>query len=166
MRVLLAISHVLGTFFGVLLLPLTLAFVLRNRLHRAFHPDGEVYTGHFAPLVPEGDFLDGPALARLSATMTRGEAEVADILGLAVRFGARLTGSPARIEDHEGMQDLLAATFSSFAPKQLARAKACTNVHDFLDNDYQAVARYLVPGVGLCRLRWTGLRRAAAAGGG
>jgi hypothetical protein len=160
MRVVHAVLHLLGAVCGLLLLPLTIFFVIRHRT-RAFHPDGTVYAGRFEPLCPAGEPLAGPLIARLAATFIRGvDAEKPDVIGLAVRFGgSEDTPKPPRA------QDLLSATFDGFAPRQLAAGKAGTNVHDLLDNDYRAIARYHVPTLGIVHLRWSGLRRRAAPGG-
>ena len=155
-----AVLHVLGVFLGLLLLPVTIFFVVRHRFQRAFHPDGTVYAARFAALAPAGEPLVGPALVRLSATFTRGEVEKPDVVGLVVRFGAS-EAAPCP----PGAQDLLSATFDGFRPAQLERGKQSTNVHDFLDNDYRAIALYRVSGLGPVRLRWSGLRRTAEAGG-
>jgi hypothetical protein len=161
MRALHAITYVLGLFLGVLLLPLTFAFLVRNRFARAFHPDGALYEATFVPLAPAGAFLAGPALVRLSATMTRGDAEKPDVIGLVVRFGPGALGAPVPRD----AQDVLSATFDGFRPAQLRRGKESTNCHDFLDNDYRAIALYVVPGIGLAHMRFTGLRRPAEGGG-
>ena len=119
-----------------------------------------MYAARFVPLTREGEFLSGPALVRLSATFTRGEAEKQDVIGLVVRFGA----SESLLLPADA-QDVLTATFDGFSRTQLERGRDTTNCHDFLDNDYRGIARYLVPGMGLSRLRFTGLRRPAAGGG-
>ena len=160
MRALHAVTHAIGVALGFGLYPLTAAFVLRHRFQRAFHPDGLVYVGRFEALVPEGQALAGPAIARLSATLTRAEAEEPDVIGLVVRFGAS-ESSPCPSD----AQDSLAATFEGFAPAQVKQAFRTTNVHDFLDNDYRAVSLYRLPGIGPARLRWSGVRRPAGPGG-
>jgi hypothetical protein len=164
MRALHTITYVLGCLLGVLLLPVTLGFLIRNRFARAFHPDGTLYEAKFVELAREGGFLAGPALVRLSATMTRGEAEKPDVIGLVVRFGTNFAGAGVAQVPRDA-QDVLTATFDGFRPAQLRRGKQTTNCHDFLDNDYRAIALYVVPGIGLAHLRFTGLRRPAEGGG-
>ena len=154
------VAHVLGLGLGVVLWPVTLACVLRNRRARAFHPDGTLYTARFVATDAVAERLAGPALARLAATFVRDEVESADVIGLAVRFGT--ASGPARPAE---AQDVLTATFDGFLPAQLARGKATTNVHDFLDNDYRAIAPFVVPGAGIAYLRFRGLRRDAARAG-
>jgi hypothetical protein len=160
MRVFHAVTYLLGCLLGFALYPLTLFFVVRHRFARAFHPDGTMYAARFVPLAPEGERLAGPALVRLAATFTRGELEQPDVIGLVVRFGATEADPHPR-----GAQDLLTATFDGFSRQQLERGRASTNVHDFLDNDYRAIALFVVPGIGLAHLRFTGLRRPAGASG-
>jgi hypothetical protein len=164
MRALHAITYALGCVLGVLLLPLTFGFLVRNRFARAFHPDGALYEAKFVALAREGHFLVGPALVRLSATMTRGDAEKPDVIGLVVRFGASF-GAGGVTQVPRDAQDVLTATFDGFRPAQLRRGRETTNCHDFLDNDYRGIALYVVPGIGLAHLRFTGLRRPAEGGG-
>lgn len=153
------VSHVLGLGLGVVLWPITFACVLRNRRARAFHPDGSLYTARFIATDTAAERLAGPALVRLAATFVRDEVESPDVIGLAVRFGT--SSGPARPAD---AQDVLTATFDGFLPAQLARGKATTNVHDFLDNDYRAIAPFVVPEAGIAYLRFRGVRRAAPSG--
>src|SRR3982751_2365306 len=122
MRALHAITYALGCFLGVLLTPVTFAFLVRNRFARAFHPDGALYEAKFVALAREGDFLAGPALVRLSATMTRGDAEKPDVIGLVVRFGApsgKEGGAGGVTRVPRDAQDVLTATFDGFRPAQL-----------------------------------------------
>ena len=156
MHALHALTHVLGSLLGVALYPVTLGFLIRNRFARAFHPDGTVVAATFVARGAEGAFLAGPAIARLSATMVRGEAEKPDVLGLVVRFGARAEAPQPR-----DAQDVLSASFDSFAPARLKAALKKTNCHDYLDNEYRAVALYDVPGIGLGHMRFVGVRRAS-----
>lgn len=147
--------ELLGRMVGVLVAPLVflVAFVRRAR---AFHPDGGVFraevraTAVDAALRPVAERLAGPALARLSAAMARGEVEKPDVLGLGLRFGAA------------GTQDLLLATFDGFGPRQLRAALASTDVHDFVHNDYRAVSPFRLDGAGLVTLH----ARGEATGGG
>lgn len=135
-------AELLGRIVGVLVAPLVFLVALVKGA-RAFHPDGGVFraevraTAVDASLVPVAGRLAGPALARLSAAMVRGEVEKPDVLGLGLRFGAA------------GAQDLLLATFDGFGPRQLRAALATTDVHDFLHNDYRAVSPFRLDGAGL-----------------
>ncbi|HEX6835516.1 MAG TPA: hypothetical protein VF334_03030 [Polyangia bacterium] len=147
--------ELLGRIVGVLLAPLVFLVALAKGA-RAFHPDGGVFRAEVraiavdAPLVSVAERLAGPALARLSAAMVRGEVEKPDVLGLGLRFGAA------------GAQDLLLATFDGFGPRQLRAARATTDVHDFLHNDYRAVSPFRFDGAG----RWVLHARGEAAGQG
>ena len=149
------VAELVGRMVGVLVAPLVFLVAL-VRGARAFHPDGGVFraevraTAVDAPLVAVAERLAGPALARLSAAMVRGEVEKPDVLGLGLRFGAA------------GTQDLLLATFDGFGPRQLRAAMATTDVHDFLHNDYRAVSPFRVDGLGLVTLH----ARGDASGGG
>jgi len=147
--------ELLGRIVGVLVAPLVFVVALLRRA-RAFHPDGGVFraevraTAVDAPLARVAERLAGPALARLSAAMVRGDVEKPDVLGLGVRFGAA------------GTQDLLLATFDGFGPRQLRAALASTDVHDFVHNDYRAVSPFRIDGAGLVTLH----ARGEATGGG
>lgn len=163
----------LGRVIGIMLAPFVFLFAL-VRGARAFHPDGVVYRADVFPAAPAGDplaraaaRLAGPALVRLSAAVRRAGDERPDVLGLAIRFGAA------------GDQDLLLATFDGFGLRQLRRATATTDTHDYLANDYRSVARYRLDGAGAVTLHARGrhahddtdgasrderLARAAAAG--
>jgi len=150
----------LGFLVGVAVAPLV---ALRSLLTgaRAFHPEGVVCRAE-AVALGDGELarrLAGPALVRLSPALRRDDG--ADVLGVGIRFRARprVTAHP----DH-GDQDLLLATFDSFRPSRLKEAIRQTDAHDYLANDYRAVARYRVGDLGPARLRAVGSRPAAPGG--
>jgi hypothetical protein len=134
---------------GWLLAPVTGTLSLLRRA-RMFHPEGAVYQARVEPL--PGPFpglakrLEGPALARLSTAWWRGGKEWMDALGVAVRLGR----DPG-VQPRPGDQDLLFATIRH--PWTLMLAPLTTEQHDFLANDYYAVAPFDVSGVGRTKLR-------------
>jgi hypothetical protein len=121
---------------------------------RTFHPAGVVLRASVEPL-PEidphlralGELLRGPALVRFSTAIWKRGQERVDALGCAVRFR---DSDEATAEASPGDQDLLFATMRS--PWTMALAPLATRVHDFLSNQYFAVAPFDVPGLG--RVKW------------
>jgi hypothetical protein len=166
----------IGRGVGWALSPLTAAgsFIRRSRL---FHPDGVVYRAEVLPAVvagPAGDVaarLAGPALVRLSSGWWKGGKERPDALGVSIRFRSDTSATP---EPAPGDQDLLFASFPSLW--LLPIAALMTNQHNFLANDYFAMAPFDIEGLGRVKLRLrarrvpavgdrqTSLERATAAG--
>jgi hypothetical protein len=100
--------------------------------------------------------LEGDALVRLSTALWRGEKELPDVLGFAIRIhGPR----PLRAEPQPGDQDLVLATIRR--PYTMLLAPLTTNPHSFLCNDYYGVSPFEVEGLGRVRLRVTSPRAAA-----
>jgi hypothetical protein len=158
-------SEGIGVVIGLGLGPLVFA-VAAIRRGRFVHPDGRIYRGHFEALhdAPLGRALAGPAIARISTTLNlaRGaDDEHADVLGLAVRFGAGTGAEVPSPLPGPGDQDLLAASFRGF--RKAASARAETDVHDALANVYRVVAPTIAPGGGALELRWVGLPFASMA---
>jgi hypothetical protein len=126
---------------------------------RVFHPDGLTCRAEVTPLAvprelaPVVSRLTGSALVRLSSAFWRRRREWPDLLGLSVRLhaGGDVTGEPSADD-----QDLLFATIRR--PWTLGFALLTTNTHDFLRNDYYAVAPFEVEGLGRAQLRVMSLR--------
>ena len=120
------------------------------RRARMFHPEGAVYRAEIVALpgpVPGlGRRLEGRALARFSTALWRGGSEWMDALGVALRLGTEPSATP-----RAGDQDLLFATIQH--PWTMPVAPLTTEQHDFLANDYFAVAPFDVAGVGRGKLR-------------
>lgn len=134
----------------------TIAAIAAARRSRMFHPDGIVVSAHVEPCAgaasPSGaalrdvaDRLTGPAIVRFSSALWKREVEWPDALGCAIRFGGRDDQSA-----DADAQDILFATILS--PLTMPFAPFTTAVHDYLANDYFAVAPFDVPGVG--RAKW------------
>ncbi|CAN5905449.1 hypothetical protein BH11MYX2_BH11MYX2_17470 [soil metagenome] len=111
---------------------------------RMFHPDGLLFSGSVTAVV-ESPFVDvaaqlGPhVLARFSGALRRKGRESFDVLGVALRF------SHAPIESVEAAaadQDLLFATILS--PFTMPLSPLTTRSHDFLANNYYAVAPFSI----------------------
>lgn len=116
---------------------------LRNA--RTFHPHGIVHRAEVRPhervppsMATTATRLSGPALVRLSSAMFSGERP--DLLGVGVS-----------IRGDAPPQDLLFTTARHVLT--LPFALITTNVHDFLGNDYYAIAPFDLEGVGRVRLR-------------
>jgi len=139
---------------GWLLAPVTGTLSLLRQA-RMFHPEGAVYRARVealpGPFPGLGRRLEGPALARLSTAWWRGGKEWMDALGLAIRLGR----DPG-VEAHPGDQDLLFATIQH--PWTTLLAPLTTEQHDFLANDYYAVAPFDVAGLGRTKLRMVASR--------
>lgn len=147
-----------GRAVGVLSSPLVRAgSALRQA--RVFHPDGLTCRAEVTPLAvprplaPVVARLTGSALVRLSSAFWRRRREWPDLLGLSVRLhaGGDVTGAPSPDD-----QDLLFATIRR--PWTLGFALLTTDTHDFLHNDYYAVAPFEVEGLGRAQLRVMSLR--------
>ncbi|HEY2027820.1 MAG TPA: hypothetical protein VGH20_01310 [Myxococcales bacterium] len=143
-----------GRAAGWLLAPVTGSLSL-VRQARMFHPEGTVYRAAIEPLPgPYANVarrIEGPALARLSTALWRSGREWPDALGVALRIG-REPGVEAR----RGDQDLLFATIRF--PWTMPFSPLSTRQHDYLANDYFAVAPFEVEGVGRAKLRLRGHR--------
>jgi hypothetical protein len=130
-----------------------------RRHARALHAEGICLQAEVVPVRTDPPFTDvaerlaGPALVRLSTATWRGGREWPDILGATVRFrrDGHLTG-----EATPGDQDVLFATLRHLWT--LAPAFLTTHVHDWLENDYYAIAPFTVQGLGRAKLRLTTLR--------
>ncbi|WP_437590498.1 hypothetical protein [Sorangium sp. So ce1000] len=157
-----------GRVIGGALSPLALggSFIRRARL---FHPDGVVYCAGVKALATEGEVgalaqrLAGPALVRFSGATWRwrgGKGERRpDVLGVAVRFRTSEEVTPVA---SAGDQDLIFVSARRLST--LLFAMFTTKRHDFLDNDYYALARFDVAGFGRAEFRLVPLRAAAAEG--
>jgi hypothetical protein len=143
-----------GRAAGWLLAPMTGTLSLLRQA-RMFHPEGTVYRAAVeavpGPYANVARRIEGPALARLSTALWRSGREWPDALGFALRIG-REPG----IEAKPGDQDLLFATIRF--PWTLPFSPLSTRQHDYLANDYFAVAPFEVEGVGRAKLRLRGPR--------
>lgn len=145
------ISELAGVVTGATMGPVV-GFGAWLRKGRFFHPRGVLYWARVERVAAGGASgavagrLSGHALVRLSGALWGGRRERADILGCALRFCDNESGVPAPSD-----QDLLFAT----SPSALALPMALltTRQHDFLANDYFAIAPFEVPGVGRVELR-------------
>ena len=166
----------IGRGVGWALSPLAAAgsFVRQSRL---FHPDGVVYRAEVLPAASTGPAKDvaarlaGPALVRLSSGWWKRGKEWPDALGVSIRFRSDRS---ATAEPAPGDQDLLCASVPSLW--LLLLAPLMTNQHNFLANDYFAMAPFDVEGLGRAKFRLrarrvpatgnreTSLERATAAG--
>jgi len=132
-----------GLWTGKVMAPV-IASISAARHARMFHPVGRTYRAHVEPDASLAEpwkelaaRLSGPALARFSGALWRGNFEYWDVLGVALRFGVEETRSAqARASD----QDLLFATIVS--PFTMPLAPFTTNAHDYLDNRYWAVSPF------------------------
>lgn len=161
MRILEALGRVVG---GIWAPSIALGSLLRNA--RLFHPDGIVRWARVEPIAKDGmlgDFakrLEGPALVRLSSGWWRNEKEWPDVLGIAIRF---VDSKNIQVQNPAARdQDLLFATILR-AP-MLPIAPLFTNVHDFLANDYYALAPFSIQGLGRVKFRLVPMRLPSDAG--
>jgi len=130
---------------GLLLAPLSSA-VSQLRKARVFHPVGRTFraqiearSGLDAEWAELAARLSGPGLARFSGALWRGNFEVCDVLGVALRLRkSKDTSAERRASD----QDLLFATIVS--PLTMPLAPFTTNAHDYLANKYWAVSPFEV----------------------
>jgi len=140
-----ALRETAGLWLGRLLAPLT-ASISHARRARMFHPVGRTFQ---AKIEVEPDLnepwkelaarLSGPALARFSGALWRGNFEHWDVLGVALRLCENETvSSECAVSD----QDLLLATIRS--PFTMPFAPLTTNAHDYLANHYWAVSPFEV----------------------
>ena len=95
------------------------------------------------------DDLTGQILARCSGALWKQPNERFDVLGMALRFRKRGRAFDARALP--GDQDLLLATIRS--PFTMAFSPFTTNAHDFLSNQFFAVAPFAVKGGAHVELR-------------
>ncbi|MFO0605991.1 MAG: hypothetical protein U0324_22590 [Polyangiales bacterium] len=153
------LAELAGTALGWVAAP-AFAAVSALRRARTFHPRGVVYAATVdAPDGPLGEALRGPALVRFSSAWWKGDAELPDALGCALRLrSAEAPSSEAAGDD----QDLLFATIRR--PFTTPLSPLTTDVHDFLGNDYYAVSPFDVPGAGLAYLRLRPLRASGDVG--
>lgn len=134
----------LGRAASVAVAPVTFTTSVIRRA-RVFHPSGFVHRAEVTPheFVPQSMHitatrLSGPALVRLSSALFQDERP--DVLGVGVT-----------IRGDAPPQDLLFASARSLLA--LPFAFATTNVHDFLANEYFAIAPFQLDGVGRVRMR-------------
>ncbi|HEX2672824.1 MAG TPA: hypothetical protein VHM25_18195 [Polyangiaceae bacterium] len=140
-----ALRETAGLWLGRLLAPVT-ASISHARHARMFHPVGRTFQ---AKIEVEPDLgkpwkelaarLSGPALARFSGALWRGNFEHWDVLGVALRLRENDSISPQCLPSD---QDLLFATIRS--PLTMPFAPFTTNAHDYLDNQYWAVSPFQV----------------------
>lgn len=128
---------------GLLLAPLA-SLVGQLRRARVFHPVGctfraqiEAKSGLSADWAGLAARLSGPALARFSGALWRGNFEVCDVLGVALRLRSSKDTS---VELAASDQDLLFATIVS--PFTMPFAPFTTNARDYLANKYWAVSPF------------------------
>lgn len=135
-------GEILGHVGGVALAPLT-ATISALRRSRMFHPRGTTLRaevracGSDEPWRTLGRRLEGDALVRLSGAWWK-EREWPDVLGCAIRF-TRHGAADARARS--GDQDLLFATIRR--PWTMPFAPLSTRRHDYLENEYFAVAPFV-----------------------
>ncbi len=140
----------LGRGAGVLIAPVT-GRVAKLRRARMFHPRGLIHRADVRVDMHSADDLRdaatrlaGPGLIRLSSAWWK-TGERPDLLGVGLRIGR-----DAREGDGDE-QDLLFATARSLVTMLPAALR--TDVHDFLGNDYFAIAPYELEGVGRVKLK-------------
>jgi len=138
-----SLRELAGVWVGRLLAP-AVARISRARNARMFHPVGRTYQakvevepGLAAPWRELAERLSGPALARFSGALWRGNFEHIEVLGVALRFRETMSVS-AQVSG--GDQDLLFATIVS--PFTMLFAPFTTNAHDYLANRYWAVSPF------------------------
>ncbi len=141
LMILFAIGALLGVVIGVVVAPISF-----YRRARAVHAEGVLCRAELIAHDPVVAALAGPALVRLSGAFQGEGATASDVLGLEIRL-QRAASDDAR----EGDQDLLFATFESFATA--GRDRANTNVADYLGNRYSTVTPWWVAGQGPVILR-------------
>jgi hypothetical protein len=143
----------IGTVIGKALAPVVAA-VSRFRRARTFHPRGIVFVGRSEPIIGGafanlGADLAGQLLVRCSGALWKRQRERFDVLGMALRFRRS-----HRAFDHRalpGDRDLLFATIKS--PFTMVFSPFTTNAHDFLANQFFAVAPFEVNGHDRVELR-------------
>jgi len=158
MRVLEALGRVLG---GVLSPLATIGSLARNA--RLFHPDGVVYWARVCPVATEGALgelaqrFGGTAIVRFSSAWWRGDKELPDLLGIAIRFVGEENRAERKLKTPSLQdQDMLFAT--ARAVLTLPLAPLLTNVNDFLANDYYALLPFSVPNLGRVKFRLSPMR--------
>ncbi len=141
-----AVLYLIGALLG-LVIGLLFFLISLFRGARALHADGVICRAELiAKDAVVGPQLAGPALVRLSGALHKDGTPDQDILGLEIRMQRE-----ASRDVREGDQDLLLASFESFG--EIGKAKASTNVRDYLANNFSTVTRWLVPGIGPAVLR-------------
>lgn len=132
-----------GLWTGRLIAPV-IASISAARQARMFHPVGRTFRakieadpGLDEPWKALGARLSGPALARFSGALWRGNFEHWDVLGVALRLREEEVLSSQSVATD---QDLLFATIVS--PLTMPLSPFTTNAHDYLDNHYWAVSPF------------------------
>src|SRR6267143_2878604 len=159
---------VLGIVIGLIISPAIFLWSLIKRA-RAVHAEGVLCTAEVVPIdVDEpgrsiGARLAGPSLVRFSGTTNREGKEEQGILGLALR--TRLPrdrdGTP-----EVGDQDIVFGTFESFVSLIFRKDSNRVDPHDYLLNEYDSVAPWRLPEIGIVRLRILRVLEAPAKGSG
>jgi hypothetical protein len=138
---------------GAILAPLTAAGSF-FRHARVLHPEGRVYRGNVVAVAAEPPWFElanrlaGQAIMRFSGAWWQNGREWPELLGCALRL-RDVPGCDTLVRS--GDQDLLFATARS--AWALAGAVLSTNQHDYLQNDYYAIARYSTRHTGAVQLR-------------
>ena len=133
----------IGSLIGKLWAP-AIARIAKARHARMFHPVGLTFAAIAEPvgtglLRDVGETLAGRVLVRCSAALWKRPLERFEVLGIAMRFrGGR--GPDLDAQPFIGDQDLLFATIIS--PFTMPFSPFSTNAHDFLANNYWAVAPF------------------------
>jgi hypothetical protein len=143
----------IGTVIGKALAPVVAA-VSRFRRARTFHPRGIVFVGRSDAIIGGafanlGADLAGQVLIRCSGALWKRQIEHFDVLGMALRF--RRTEHAFDHRALPGDRDLLFATIKS--PFTMVFSPFTTNAHDFLANQFFAVAPFEVHGHDRVELR-------------
>jgi hypothetical protein len=155
------VGRTVGTLFGP-----PFKEIAAERHARAIHAEGICLRAEVLPQLSEPGFQDvaarlaGPALVRLSTATWRGGREWPDILGAAVRL---LRDERITEQATSGDQDLLFSTMRHMWT--IGPALLTTRVHDWLENDYFAIAPFTANGTDRFKLRLTTPRRSAPAHG-
>lgn len=152
----------LGRGAGVLTAPIA-GGIARLRNARTFHPTGlihrvdlRVHQRCAEDIRTAAARIAGSGLIRLSSSWWK-TGERPDLLGIGIRIApAETRSSPP--------QDLLFATARSLVT--LLPGALTTNVHDFLANDYFAMAPFMIDGVGRVKLKLKTRGRAPEGPGG
>lgn len=135
----------IGTTVGAMASP-WLAAASFARQARVLHPDGETFLVDVVAdrAAPDAHHalaqrLGGPALARFSGAMWKGDVERFEVLGVALRF---TDVTAPTVEPREGDQDLLFATIVS--PFTMGLSPFTTDATSFSRNHYWAVSPFEV----------------------
>ena len=142
----------IGVGLGVALSP-AFALAAFARQARVFHPSGSCYRGTVRSVAEDqtakrmAKRLEGPALVRMSSGTYKGVTNRPDVLGCAARFG----GDAADGDMSAQGQDILMASFEKLSTIQAGIGK--TDVRDYLNNTYWAVAPFRDQDLGDVHLR-------------